>query len=148
MRKQAYTFFATASLVLALAAISVHAQSARLVVADIPFNFTVKNRTLPAGEYTVEPIQIGGAPALRIQSRDGHITVMVPARFNRAGESQAEPKLIFNRFGEQYFMAQALGFEENVIYTLPKSRAEEALARGKGEPKRQTVSVTGRHQGK
>ncbi|HET8676744.1 MAG TPA: hypothetical protein VFO63_13190 [Blastocatellia bacterium] len=148
MRKQAYTLFATASLVLALAAISVHAQSARLVVADIPFNFTVKNRTLPAGEYTVEPIQIGGAPALRIQSRDGRITAMVQARFSKDGESKAEPKLIFNRFGEQYFMAQALGFEENVIYTLPKSRAEEALARGKGDPKRQTVSVTGRHQGK
>ena len=148
MRKQAYTLFATASLVLALAAISVHAQSARLVVADIPFNFTVKNRTLPAGEYTVEPIQIGGAPALRIQSRDGRITAMVQARFNTARESKAEPKLIFNRFGEQYFMAQALGFEGEAIYTLPKSRAEEALARGKGEPKRQTVSVTGRHQGK
>ena len=147
MRKQAYTLFATASLVLALAAISVHAQSARLM-ANIPFNFTVKNKTLPAGEYTVEPIQIGGSQVLRIQSRDGRITALVPARFNRAWESQLEPKLIFNRFGEQYFMAQALGFDGNAIYTLPKSRMEEALAKGKGDPKRQTVSVTARHQGK
>ena len=144
MRKQAYTFFATASLVLALAAMSVHAQSVRLM-ANIPFNFTVKNRTLPAGEYTVEPIQIGGSQALKIQSRDGRITALVPARFNRTGEGQLEPKLIFNRSGEQYFMAQVLGFEGTAIYTLPKSRAEEALARGEGGPKRETVSVTGRH---
>ena len=147
MRKQAYKLFVLASLVLALAAMSVHAQSVRLM-ANIPFNFTVKDRTLPAGEYTVEPIQIGGSQGLRIQSRDGRITALVPARFNRAGENQAEPKLIFNRFGEQYFMHQALGFEGEAEYTLPKSRAEEALARGEGEQKRQTVSVTGRHQGK
>ena len=146
MRKQAYILFATASLV--LAAISAHAQTVRLVMANIPFNFTVKDKTLPAGEYTVEPIQVGGAPALRIQSRDGRITVLVPARYSKAGESKAEPKLIFNRFGEQYFMAQALGFDGEVAYTLPKSRTEEALARSEGSPKRQTVSVKGQHQGK
>ncbi|HEX5736007.1 MAG TPA: hypothetical protein VF131_24480 [Blastocatellia bacterium] len=147
MRKQAYTLFATASLVLMLAAISVHAQSVRLM-ANIPFNFTVKNRTLPAGEYTVEPIQIGGSQALRIQSRDGRITALVPAQFNRTGESRAKPKLIFNRFGDQYFMAQALGFEGDAIYTLPRSSTEEALARGESDLKQQTVSVTGRRQGK
>ena len=147
MRKQAYTFFVMASLILTLAAVSVHARAARLVVASIPFNFTVKDRTLPAGEYTVEPIRLGGSQALKIQSRDGRITALVPARFNRAGESRAEPKLIFNRFGEQYFMAQVLGVEEAGVYTLPKSRTDEALAKTKGDPKRQTVSITGRRQG-
>jgi hypothetical protein len=145
MRKQAYTLFATASLVLAIAVVSVHAQAARLVVANIPFNFTVKDRTLPAGEYTVEPVRIGGSQALRIQSRDGRITVMVPARFSSAKASQAEPKLIFNRFGEQYFMAQVLGFEEKAVYTLSKWRTEEALAISGSAPK---IRVTGRHQSK
>ena len=148
MKKQAYTLFATATLILTLAVISAHAQTARLAVASIPFNFTVKDKTLPAGQYTVEPIQIGGSQALRIQSRDGHITVLVPARFSKAKASQAEPKLVFNRFGEQYFMSQALGFEGMALYRLPISRTEEALAKGNKDQKRQTVSVTARRQDK
>ena len=108
----------------------------------------VRDKALPAGEYTIEPVEFGGSPALRIQSRDGRITAVVRASLNRAKESQAEPKLIFNRFGEQYFMSQVLGFEEKAVYILSKWRTEEALAISGSAPKRQAVWVTGRHQSK
>ncbi len=68
MKKHVYSLLAMAGLLLTVALISASAQSVRLVVANIPFNFIVKSKALPADEYTIEPIQPGAFQALKIQS--------------------------------------------------------------------------------
>lgn len=130
-----------AVIAVALAGASVQAQSGRLLAANIPFNFYVKDRAFPAGPYTVEPIQVGGSDALRIQSADGHITAFVPVRCSRARANQVVSTLVFKRFGEQYFLSQVPGLEERAMYALPKSHREDELANGGGAARQQTVSV-------
>ena len=146
MRKQLSRLFISAALVLAAASIPANAQSARVLVASIPFNFIVKNRALPAGEYTIEAVQLAASQALKLQSKDGHITVIVPARFAGNLAKRGEPTLIFNRFGDEYFLAQVMGFEERVTHSLVKSRDDDELAKDFGGPKRQIVSVVGRRR--
>jgi hypothetical protein len=55
MKKRALRTFTMLSLLSMLTAVSVCAQSERSGVLNIQFNFIVGGKTLPAGEYAVEP---------------------------------------------------------------------------------------------
>ncbi|HEX5734743.1 MAG TPA: hypothetical protein VF131_18065 [Blastocatellia bacterium] len=146
MKKQVYSIFAISVLLLAASVIPANAQAARLIGANIPFNFVVKDKVLPAGDYILEPIQVGASQALKIQSADGHITAIVPVRSVGTKAIGDDSKLVFNRFGDQYFLSQVFGLEGRASYALHKSSAEERLAKEKGGSKRDVVSVTGHHQ--
>ena len=146
MKKAIYSYFVIAGLLLTVSVISASAQSARLIAANIPFNFVVKDKVLPAGEYTIERIQVAASEALKIQSRDGHITAIVPVRFSRTGANKHEAKLVFSQLGDQYFMSQAIGFEEKAAYTLPRSRTEDALAKSMTSGRPNTITIAGRPQ--
>jgi hypothetical protein len=127
--------------IMVVAGLSAQAQSDRLLVANVPFNFYVDDKALPAGKYRVEAIQMAGCNALRIQGADGRVTVFVPTRLASAGPNQSGSGLTFNRFGEQYFLSQVFGLEEKAVHKLSRSRAEEALAKTRSTPKQKTVSL-------
>ncbi len=124
---------------IAAASFSAFAQ-ARGLRADIPFNFTIKERALPAGAYTIEAIRVAGSDALRIQSADGRIraTVFVRAEFQKSVKE--EPRLIFNRYADQYFLAEVFGFERSLRHELTRSKKEDHLAKS-GDVSRVTVQV-------
>jgi hypothetical protein len=141
MKKQVYTILVIAAL-LASVFSSAQAQSDRLIAANVPFNFVIKERALPAGEYVFALVQVGGSDAIKIQSSDGHITALVPTRSARAKGSQADPKLVFNRYGDQYFLSQVCGLEDSTAQRLAKPRAEERLAQS--ETEQTNVSIAAR----
>lgn len=141
MKKQAYSLVATLGLLITLTVVTAYAQSARMIRANVPFSFVVKDKTLPAGEYSMEPIRVGAAEAIKIQSLDGHITVIVPTRLAQSMTNQENPRLVFNRSGDQYFLAEVLGFEEKAVHRVPRSRIEDELARSEAATKQQVVSV-------
>ena len=70
------------------------------VKANIPFNFTVGEKWLPAGEYTISSPDRN---LLQIRSADGHYREMVIATHS-FDEPAASPKLVFERYGEYYFL--------------------------------------------
>ena len=137
MKKQAYAILLIAAL-LATVLTSAQAQSDRLITASLPFNFVIKDRALPAGEYVFALVQLGGSDAIKIQSADGHITGFVPTRSARAKASQAEPKLVFNRYGDQYFLSQVWGLGDS-MQQVAKPRAEDRVAKSATE--RSNVSI-------
>lgn len=138
MKKQITLTAAILSL-FAAASFSAFAQ-ARGLRADIPFNFTIKDRALPAGVYTIEAIRLAGSDALRFVSADGRIraTAFVRAEFQKSGK--AEPRLIFNRYADQYFLAEVFGFERGIRHELTRSKGEDHLAKS-GDASRVTVEV-------
>jgi len=130
-----------------LTGLSVKAQSTRLLAAEIPFNFYVSDKALPAGEYRFEATQLGGSDALKIQSKNGHFTVFVQVRLSTPMSNKFESIVRFHRLGDQYFLSQVQGFEEKAVYTLSRSHLERsAFARSKSTPKQSTVSITKRGQ--
>lgn len=128
MKKQANTVLIIAAL-LAAVLTSAQAQSDTLIAANVPFNFAIKDRTLPAGEYVFSLVQVGGSNAVKIQSADGHITAFVPTRSARAKASHAEPKLVFSRYADRYFLSQVYGLEGSTTQQLARPRAEDGLAK-------------------
>ena len=140
MKKQAYTILVIAAL-LATVFTSAQAQSDRLITASVPFNFVIRDRALPAGEYVFALVQIGGSDAIKIQSADGHITGFVPTRFAKAIASQAEPKLVFNCYGDQYFLSQISGLEDSTTQQLATPRAEDRIAKTEAEKKNLSIAA-------
>jgi hypothetical protein len=77
--------------------------TARVIV---PFDFSVGNATLPAGEYTVGRIFAEDTTALAIRSIDGQRQIIVLDSVAESEKTPSENKLVFRRYGDQYFLSQ------------------------------------------
>ena len=76
----------------------------RAVIANIPFNFTVGEKVLPAGEYTLSSPSSG---IVLIRSANQQFVAEVVASHSNH-ETYAGTKLVFNRYGSEYFLHRIL----------------------------------------
>src|SRR5258706_3417535 len=106
MKKQTLRRFTVLSFLLMLTAVTVSAQSERIRVINIPFSFIVGQQSLPADEYTLEPNRKDSDNVWLVQSKEGHASALFTTNTVRASETQEESRLIFHRYGGQYFLSQ------------------------------------------
>ncbi len=148
MKKQAFKTITMLSLLLMLAAVSVNAQqpSESKIVVNIPFDFAVGETNLPAGKYTLRRmISTSSADQLLIQNAEARVDMRTGiTRPNRASEIQRKSRLVFNRYGGEYFLSQVWMAGSDTGRDLFKSRGErnraKELARNNSE--RHTVTLT------
>ncbi len=136
MKKQALTVVSMLSLSVMLAVVSVYGNAFDFKVrANIPFDFVVGNETLPSGTYTVE-IAANNYGVLAIRGTDNRTSAFVLANTVSDKDIQDNsPKLIFNRYGDQYFLSQVWSGARLDGLTISKSpREREHLAQGISEP--------------
>lgn len=143
MKKQAY-MIATMIVLLTVAGLSTakaQTSGATQLIANIPFEFSVGNQTLPAGEYAVRCTNpASDMKVLQLRSSDGSASVMV--RTNSViGKTQDDAKLVFNRYGDHYFFAQAWLPADSIGMQASKSRNEKQIARELAGTKLSTKSV-------
>ena len=105
MTKQTLRLFLVLGALL-LTAVAANAQSQRSQITKVPFNFNVGEKTLPAGDYVVKPNRPDSNGAWLIQSTDGHNSVLVNTRSLQASKAQKRTRLVFNKYGDQYFLSQ------------------------------------------
>jgi len=115
-------------LALATAVASANAQSANKVVADIPFEFSVGYKTLPAGEYAVKTITSAGN-ALMIQSADRNTSALRLSDETERMKNKTHARLVFHRYGERYFLAEVWNGIDQTGRQLLKSQEERAIER-------------------
>ena len=129
MKKQSLRIFLMFSLFAILAASSAQAQSAaREQTANIPFSFMVGDKTFAAGTYTVARINPqSDATALVIKSTDGRARRIVLTTPVQANKAQAKARLVFNRYGDQYFLAQVWTQADDTGHEIRRSRSENTL---------------------
>ena len=115
--------------VLLLAAVSVYvqAQERPLLTATVPFAFTVENSNLPAGAYTVSILPPYNM--IKVQSADGRKATMISAIPSRELGESKQAKLVFHRFGNEYFLAQIWEQGSNVHRDLRRGNRARELAR-------------------
>jgi hypothetical protein len=133
MKKQAYTMMAMLVLVGSMAVAAQAQTSGRTqLTANIPFQFSVGDKNLPAGEYTVVQVNpTSDRAVLQLRSNDGSATAMVQMN-SVSGKSQDTAQLIFHRYGNKYFFAQAWVGAEGLQAAKPRAEriAERELAAG------------------
>ena len=130
--------------VLVLVAAAVQAQLPGTPIrASIPFDFMVRGKMLPAGNYEVS--RINDDPiGLMIRNLDQkHDTVMFETEPVYMRKTPGKNMLVFNRYGDTYFLSEIKTASENTAREAYPSRAERHLQQQTGmnhvEP--QTVTV-------
>lgn len=114
------------SLAFATAVASANAQSAPKVVADVPFEFSVGYKTLPAGQYSVQTIASAGDSVL-IRSVDGKNSALRLSEVTERAKDKSQARLVFHRYGDRYFLAQVWSGSTNTGRQLLKSQEESAV---------------------
>jgi hypothetical protein len=113
--------------VVALATAAVSAQSPRRVVASIPFTFTVGDKAMPAGTYKIQPVSFGSG-ILRIAGAEtSQSTVRLTSSLHRLNGTKG--KLVFHRYGDEYFLSEIWAPGETDGHRLVKSKREKTMER-------------------
>jgi hypothetical protein len=88
--------------------------------ANVPFDFTVANKLLPAGTYTLHRASTW---VIEIRNDDKPIAVLTIA--NQDGNTSPNGgKLVFHKYGDQYFLSEILSDWETMNVRVPRSKAE------------------------
>ncbi len=93
-----------ASLLVVLSAALAHAGSTARMNATIPFAFTVGSVSFPSGDYTISETSMAGI--LLIQNRRENIANYVSTFAGRSSGQYGGWRIMFNRYGDQYFLSQ------------------------------------------
>jgi hypothetical protein len=117
----------TTVLLLAAVSVYVHAQERPLVTATVPFAFTIENSNLPAGTYTVSILPPYNM--IEVQSKDGRKVAWIGVIPSLKSEESKQAKLVFHRFGNEYFLAQVWEQGSNVHRDLRSGNRARELAR-------------------
>jgi hypothetical protein len=131
MKKKLYMVVTIMALlaVAGLSSANAQTQSSVQLKANIPFEFNVGNQTMPAGEYTVRCTNPSSdMKVLQLRSSDGHESVLVRTS-SVIGKLQDGARLVFYRYDDQYFFAQAWLPSDSIGMQAPKSRKENRMAR-------------------
>lgn len=146
MKKQILMAFTMLSLVVVLTATSVSAQSSHNLVVTIPFEFALRGKTLPPGEYIVKRVSSERPEVLSVGRLNDRTTEVAVLTSNvRARITQSQSMLVFNRYGDQYFLSQIWEAGESDGRKLMKSRKERQLERelAKNPVGREKVAIVG-----
>ena len=87
-------------------ATSAHAQIIGNLEAQIPFQFHVGNTTLPAGTYIIHRLDNTDGTVMQISTKDGTMSKLFDVESTLANSTPDKTELIFNKYGDRYFLSE------------------------------------------
>jgi hypothetical protein len=124
-----FSVVAACALVFALALV-VQADSPKVMKWDVPFEFSVGDTLMPAGEYTLEVVQASySGPLMKIKHSNGNDVALFMAKRTQEDFSADKPRLFFNRYEDQYFLSKVWEQPGASWTCLSKGEREKAVAR-------------------
>jgi hypothetical protein len=88
-----------------LMSVASQAQTTHMKVA-VPFDFSVGNVQLPAGEYELTALGPWGGLALSVRNVNSNAGSVVVSNSCRSQKPAANSELVFYRYGSEYFLAE------------------------------------------
>ena len=112
----------------AAAAVSTRAQAAYGVRANVPFDFVVGDKTIPAGRITANGVTADIQGSLTIMNLTQGELALRNGRRVLGADRTDQGKLVFHKYGNRYFLAQIWtpGYE---AWEVMKSKEERSLER-------------------
>jgi hypothetical protein len=104
MKNQIYRVVALFAIFLGLAVAGVQAQTPSRVEVNIPFEFSAGKTTLKPGVYTVKRMS-GNLVTLRNVENKTSVVLNAPVNLSST-DPEATERLVFNRYGAGYILAQ------------------------------------------
>ena len=141
MKRNAFKVLAMSGLLVLLVGGMIYAQAEPRIIANIPFAFIAGNKTLPAGEYTIDRPNSNEPDTLLIRSADKHIAFFLNAENVEARQTPNRTELVFNEIGDQYFLSQVWMAGEDTGREIPRPRAERELEQAALKSTAQVITV-------
>ena len=141
MKKHTNTIVA-ALIVVAVCALAANAQtnSSVRLIANIPFEFNVASKILPAGTYEIECLTPRtDLKVLKLRSRDGRASAVVQTSITTSKDERE--RLVFHLYGDRYFFAQVWMGDATVGYAAPRSKTEQQVAREFARTKKKMETI-------
>ena len=119
----------TICLLLTAAVFAQMTSSQQLMKVNIPFAFGVQDQSLPAGQYLV--FTVTPERSIRIVSANGKHSAIVNTLPNYAKEPSSNSRLVFHRYGNEYFLAEVWTAGQDVVRNpLSSKKAMESASNG------------------
>jgi hypothetical protein len=117
-------FFGALALMAVALVVNVNAQNKAR--ADVPFDFVVADKVLPAATYDISDVAAHAILIRDFKNGDGTMIQFQPAD----GKQVMHAKLVFHKYGERYFLYQAWSIDGQGIQLRESKleREEKAVA--------------------
>jgi hypothetical protein len=125
---QLLAFFIVLVCALTIHPAKAHAQIIGELKANIPFQFYAGSANLPAGEYVVRMMDNSNLKIMEISSADGATTALFQVRDTRANSAPRQGELIFNKYGDLYFLTSVFDQGDPDGSEVPKSKYEKRIS--------------------
>ena len=100
--------------------------SSTRVVAQVPFQFMVANKIVPAGECEVQAITLDGQ-TLVIRNAEAKVGLFSTSSQWESKQGASHYALVFKHYGDRYFLSGIRLQGSKITYRLPESKVEAEL---------------------
>jgi len=147
-RHQLLPLFIALVLALTIGASKAKAQITDDLEVNIPFQFHAGDTKLPAGEYRIHVLEDSDLRLLEISSANGSVSALFQVQDRGLNSTPANSELIFNKYGDRYFLTEL--FEEGSASgsQVVKSRYEKAVSQQAAEAQEHVTARSRTQQGK
>jgi len=129
--------FAFSGLLVLLTFSAAFGQSDRQTIIHIPFNFTVGEKSFPAGKYVIERNRNNSDTVWVIKQKDDGGSAILLTRAVRANDVVEQTRLVFNRYDDLYFLTEFWTVGSQTGHQIPVSKQERALEKAVVAERRQ-----------
>ena len=134
------TFVMTMTAAALLGSTGLYAQEK--AVANIPFAFAVSDKTMPAGQYTIQQSSRSNNFHLRVQNTANGESAIVLAPSSNASyktTEKVEAKVIFHRYGDRYFFSEIWTADGGLCGKVQPSKLERETRNNAGDEKQMAL---------
>ncbi|MBP6822723.1 MAG: hypothetical protein KA368_14330 [Acidobacteria bacterium] len=96
------------------------------IKADIPFDFQVGKKKMPKGDYIIESVNDSGTILIR-REKGGKAVNVLTVKDKHTDKHKS--KLMFRRYGDQYFLARIWDGSSETVLKIEKTSAEKKVAK-------------------
>ena len=145
---QLLPLFIALVLALTIGASKTKAQVIDDLEVNIPFQFHAGDAKLPAGEYRIHVLDNSDLALMEIVSADGSTSALFQVRESDANSAPAKNELIFNKYGNRYFLAELFEEGNATGSQVAESRYEKVVSHEAVEAQEHVPAHRGMQKGK
>ncbi|HVO82070.1 MAG TPA: hypothetical protein VMT28_15145 [Terriglobales bacterium] len=125
MKPKTLITLAALLVMLPLFSTALQAQEQMLFRVNVPFKFIAGGVHMSPGEY----LAFHSTPTIiRLVREDGRATAWIPVKPSPVASEGITNQVVFNRYGETYFLAQVKTGNDRQVHECFKCRGEQTLA--------------------
>jgi hypothetical protein len=138
---QIMSLFILSILTLTMFAGKAHAQIVGNLEANVPFQFHAGDARLPAGTYLIHMLDNSELTVMEITSADGSTSALFEVQAAKTNSTPAQSELVFNKYGNRYFLARVFDVGNQNGSQVVESRYEKKVSQENKSAEQQHVSA-------